>query len=56
MLPYLIDIEGNFSSPRMINTQRLKKDYHFKLHSYFHSLSFLKQEKLDSFEDMRLLF
>ena len=56
MLPYFISVTSKFSAPRMANTQLLKKDHHFKLHGFFHSLSFKNELVCVSIEDLRNIF
>ena len=56
MLPYFISVTSKFSAPRMANTQRLKKDHHFKLHGFFHSLSYKKEPVHVSVEELRRIF
>lgn len=56
MLPYFISVTSKFSAPRMANTQLLKKDHHFKLHGFFHSLSYKKEPTYISVEELRNIF
>jgi len=56
MLPYFISVTSKFSAPRMANTQLLKKDHHFKLHGFFHSLSYKKEPTYISIEELRNIF
>jgi len=56
MLPYFISVTSKFSAPRMANTQLLKKDHHFKLHGFFHSLSYKKELVNVSIQELRNIF
>jgi len=56
MLPYFISVTSKFSAPRMANTQLLKKDHHFKLHGFFHSLSYKKDLVSVSIQELRNIF
>jgi len=55
MLPFLINVTGYFSAPKLENLRYFKKDQHFKLYSYFYSFLFRGETWEVSIEEIRQL-
>jgi len=53
MMPYLLNVNGYFSAPKLENIRLFKKDQHFKLHAYFYSFLYRQSTGMVTIENLR---